>query len=64
MSCAVPCAQGCCWNCKNRLEEPENGMDFFEPPLHERRMYPMPERPPSAATIRELCDDPEDHVAA
>ena len=37
--------RGWCWNCKSNLEEPENGTDPFEPPSHERRMYPMPARP-------------------
>ena len=37
--------RGWCWNCKSNLEEPENGTDPFEPPSHERHMYPMPTRP-------------------
>ena len=49
----VGIGRGWCWNCKSNLEEPENGTDPFEPPSHERRMYPMPARPPSVVTIRE-----------
>ena len=44
--------RGWCWNCKSSLEEPENGTDPFEPPSHERYMYPVPTRPSSVATIR------------
>ena len=45
--------RGSCWNCRNTLDEPNNGPDLFEPPPHERHLYPSPERPPSVATIRE-----------
>ena len=43
--------RGWCRNCKSSLEEPENGTDPFEPPSHERYMYPEPTRPSTFAEV-------------